>query len=216
MWVFFGTGTKRIAESTLHYIACEDCGNQTLRPYTLHRYFHVFWIPVVPYKREPVTECMQCKNTLINKELPPSVQAAIRRENKLSRPPAYLFAGAFLIVLLAAFVGLRGRSENIATLEYLSVPMVNDYYVVDYDEFLEWHDTEYRYGVFKIHEVEPDSVRFLVGTYGYQYAGDAKRAIRNDDVGASDYFYDDQVAFSYGEMQQLFEERHLKKIVRRE
>jgi hypothetical protein len=215
MVVFFGIRAKRIAGNTLHYVACSTCGNQALRPQTVYSFVHIFWVPVFPYKREIATECMHCKSRMAGKEVPPSVHAAIKRENKSSKPPVYLFAGAILVASIVAYAGLRSRSAEHATADYMASPLINDYYVVDYSEFIELEEDEYLYGIFKVWSLEPDSIRFRVGTYGYKYINDAGVAVRKDDVSAPGYFYDDVVAFSLTEMQELFEEKHVKRIIRR-
>lgn len=214
MIVFFGTRAKVIPSRTLEHMACENCGNRTLQPYTMYRYFHIFWVPCFPFKKQIATECTHCQNSWVNKEVTPATRAAIARENKSSNPPAYLFAGLALIALFVGYVVHSERAQDKATAKYFASPMVDDFYVVDYAEVLqEMDEEEFHYGLFKVNHVEPDSIRFLVGTYGYRYPGDAKRAI-NDVPGETDYFYEGELAMAKNELQQLFEASHVKKIVR--
>ncbi|MDH3214850.1 MAG: hypothetical protein OEN01_01000 [Candidatus Krumholzibacteria bacterium] len=214
MFVFFGTRSKLFPGNTLQSTTCEGCGSWALKPYTIYKYFHVFWVPCVPFKKELAVKCTHCGRAWRQNDVSPATRAAIEREKKSLKPPAYLFAGAFILVLFLAYVGYSNRAESWASDRYFASPVVDDLYIVDYGELLKIDEPEYHYGVFKINRVGADSIRFRVGTYGYRHPGDARTAIKKDNVGTPEYFYEGEVAFSKAEMLAFFDERHVKKIIR--
>ena len=46
--VIFGSGTKVLTEEVCPSLCCQHCGNAAVSACVVQRYFHIFWIPVLP------------------------------------------------------------------------------------------------------------------------------------------------------------------------
>jgi hypothetical protein len=77
--IIYGTRGKVIPGGRRQDIVCASCGQADLATYGILRYFHIFWIPVLPTKKQPVAECLHCKKTLAGKEIPEPARTEITR-----------------------------------------------------------------------------------------------------------------------------------------
>ncbi|WP_100336324.1 zinc ribbon domain-containing protein [Hymenobacter chitinivorans] len=73
------------------------------------RYFHFFWIPVIPLGKFSVTQCQHCKQVLEKKEMPATYQAPVAAVQHSARLPVtnylvLLLMGALVLFMLG--VGL--------------------------------------------------------------------------------------------------------------
>jgi hypothetical protein len=123
MLFFFGLGQSRAATVALPTIACAHCGTQnSLTASTFSRYFHVFWIPVIPLGKFSVTHCSHCKQVLEKKEMPPDYQPLVAAAQSQASIPVtnylvliLLGIGVLALVLAGLFGNRSARASSPAT-----------------------------------------------------------------------------------------------------
>ena len=126
MFIFFGTRaskikTKRIDGNT----ECPYCQNKnTFVATAFGKYFHLFWIPLLPFSKETVLECSHCKKTYAEHELPENLRLALVKSNQIDPPKRPLWHGFGCLVL--ALIGLVVIGISIASAIFWSDKDVKD------------------------------------------------------------------------------------------
>lgn len=121
MLLFFGSRSSKIKERKLRRTTCPYC--QTPDSFTVStysKYFHFFWIPIIPLFKTNLAECSHCKKTYAEQEFSPEMKAALQRENETNpakRPiwqacGCLLLVGVFSLLFAISLYGVYMRSEN--------------------------------------------------------------------------------------------------------
>jgi hypothetical protein len=214
MIVSYGTKGKVIGGPQKQGMACSSCGNTTQSTFGVIRYFHIFWIPVLPYKKEVGTECQQCKQTLMGKEVPDNVRQDIK-ENVFTKGRLLpMFAGLILIALFAGSLAYINVERSKKEAAYLANPAANDYYIVKLTEMFEGQDASYPYGVMKVQSIEEGELALQVGTYGYSEFGGARQAIKKGETAKEGYFSEEMLSVEAGSLQQLKSDGAIRSVKR--
>jgi phage terminase large subunit GpA-like protein len=67
--IIYGQRATKTGHQSLYNTTCHHCNSKnSLEMYTFSRYFHVFWIPFFPYRKEALTQCNHCKQ-ILNKKI---------------------------------------------------------------------------------------------------------------------------------------------------
>jgi hypothetical protein len=214
MIVFYGTKGKVVGGPQKQGVACASCGNTTQGTFGVIRYFHIFWIPVLPYKKEVGTECPQCKQTLLGKEVPENIRHDIREQVFTGGKMLPMFAGIILIALLAGSLTLLNVERSKKEAAYLANPAVNDYYIVKLTEMFEGQDAGYPYGVMKVQSIEDDELALQVGTYGYSEFSGARQAITKRETAKDGYFSEEMLYVATGGLQELKSDGAIRSVKR--
>ncbi|MCB2379478.1 zinc ribbon domain-containing protein [Hymenobacter sp. BT635] len=118
MLFFFGLGRTRITTTPLAGVACAYCSApNSVTATVFSRYFHVFWIPVIPLGKFSLTQCGHCKQVLEQKEMPAAYQAPVAAIQQQVRLPltnylALILLGAGVLFMLG--VGLFSDKSSAA------------------------------------------------------------------------------------------------------
>ncbi|TGE24127.1 hypothetical protein E5K00_02620 [Hymenobacter aquaticus] len=105
MLFFFGLGQTRITTSPLAGVSCAYCGTPDAVTATVFsRYFHVFWIPVIPLGKFSLTQCGHCKQVLEKKEMPAAYQAPVAALQSSARLPITNYLVLLLMGALVLFM----------------------------------------------------------------------------------------------------------------
>lgn len=95
-------------------LTCPSCQKDQLTVGTRHSYFHVYWIPFFPYRRERVAVCNHCKKIMDEKEL----SATANLTGSLERLPQkegfrpHHFAFIILIFVLGTFGAFADQKRS--------------------------------------------------------------------------------------------------------
>ena len=125
MIFFFGTRASKIKERKIRRTTCSYCNSQdSFIIATFSKYFHFFWIPILPFSKTHIAECTHCKKTYAQNEFTHEMHAAIQKENETNpaKRPIWqgigciililLFFIPFLISLFGAFFGNTSNDNN--------------------------------------------------------------------------------------------------------
>lgn len=91
------------------FYKCPYCDNvNSTEVFIYSRYFHLFWIPVFPFKKEAVAKCNECNTTRPDERFGPKLTEHLKEELNNTRHPFYswsllIFMGSlFLFILVVA------------------------------------------------------------------------------------------------------------------
>ncbi|MFS4418406.1 zinc-ribbon domain-containing protein [Maribacter sp. 2307ULW6-5] len=121
MIYFFGTRSSVIKERKLDKTVCPYC--QTPNSFvvrTYGKYFHFFWIPLLPFFKTHVAACSHCKKSYAQREFTPDMQRALARANTIDPAKRPLWQGCgclilftfFAVMLSISFYGVYVRSQG--------------------------------------------------------------------------------------------------------
>jgi hypothetical protein len=212
--IIYGTRGRVVSGPMKNDAACPDCGRSPLRTAGVIRYFHVFWIPLFPYRRLEVLECPACKAARVGPEVPEPARSEIRRGLLGAGRMAPLFAGLALLAgvfVLGAFSSEeRGRREA----AWLAAPAVQDHYVVRLPEVFPEADRSFPYGVLEVAAVQAGRVTVRLPNIAYDRAAGATKAISSGAIRKPDYYADETVDLELAELQALKTRSALHSVVR--
>jgi hypothetical protein len=141
--------------------ACPRCGKQALRATIVQRYFHVWWIPFVPYAKRVAFACEHCGMEASDESATPPLDEAVSRLQKQVSTPFYMFTG--LALALVGFAAIAASFISFATApglqERIARPAVGDVYVVDGPKLLpdEPWEKDYKFLVARVITIDQQS-----------------------------------------------------------
>ena len=116
MLFFFGLGQTRITTVALTGVTCTYCGTpNSVTATVFSRYFHLFWIPVIPLGKFSLTQCLHCKQMLDKKEMPAAYQAPVAALQDSAKLPVTNYLALIVLglgVLFILGVGLFDRKAS--------------------------------------------------------------------------------------------------------
>ncbi len=158
--IIYGWKTSSSKFRTLGVGTCKECQKGPLRAFTLFKYFHIYWIPLLPYARQLWLNCEHCQATYDSKEA--AGQSIPAGELARDKFPLRMFTGlAALVVLIGLVVWAEQRDqEKYAAL--LANPQAGDLIVLKLENST---DDKYPYGVAKVISSDENEVHLSPSTY---------------------------------------------------
>ena len=107
MIFFFGSRSTKINERQLKRTTCPYCSTKdSFTVSTYGKYFHFFWIPIIPLYKTNVAECSHCLKSYAAVEFTPEMQRSLKEENKINpaKRPIWHGCGCIILVLLFTIV----------------------------------------------------------------------------------------------------------------
>lgn len=127
--------------------------------------------------------------------------------------PVQYWALVLPAVFLWAQMGSAEREQNEAS--YLQNPQVEDVYIADLSLLFEEIETRNKWGVMKVVRVGADEVDVKIGSMGYGVPAFAKKALRDGEDLAPDYYVENPLTLKRAELMTLKEKRVISDVVRR-
>jgi hypothetical protein len=213
--IVFGTRGTVLRGKQLDSMTCASCGQSAHATFGVLRHFHVFWIPVFPTQLSVGTECLHCKKTLLDKELPEPVRARLKGALFTRKTLLPRFAGLALFAVLVAFVAHGGREKSRREAAFLERPAVGDLYVVTLPKLFGKADAAHPYGILKVASVAEGRVEVVVANVAWDRAAGPRKAIRQRETDRPDYFDPATRTFEAAELKQLKAGGALQEVTRR-
>ena len=192
--VFFGSKGKVVAGEVLEGVTCPECGQSRFATFGILNYFHIYWIPTILTSKKAGMECLHCKRTLVDDEIPPHLIEQIKSGVFSVGRTLPMFSGLIIIALLALGITYSIQQDNAEEATYMAAPAVNDYYIFDFSKLFVDSDDEYKYGILRITDVESDAVEMQVSKLAYNKPSGARKDIREGNAAAADY-YDAEILY---------------------
>jgi hypothetical protein len=156
--IIYGNKATKTGHQSLFGAKCSNCNTRdSLEMYTFSRYFHLFWIPVFPYRKEALTQCNHCKQVLNKKEFSADLLGQYEEMKMNIKTPYWQFIGAGLLAALIISISFSIKEDNKRDAAYLTAPKVGDVYEIK---------IAYKsYTLYKVSEVTADSVYVLFNKF---------------------------------------------------
>lgn len=69
--IFFGLKSKTLKKGVLSNVLCNYCEEESNMEYDIiQKYFHLYFIPFIPLKKEDTICCSNCGGVYVNKNIP--------------------------------------------------------------------------------------------------------------------------------------------------
>lgn len=182
--------------------ACVKCGKHTTQVAVTASYFHVFWIPVFPYRKTYEVDCSSCNYIARPNELPEKARRSAKSLKRSVRAPLYMYSGIILIILAIAYVSYNIKATEQQYLDYIDNPQANDIYHL----YKEDEPTEYKYSLWKVTEVAGDTVYVSPNSFQYNFIPSK--------LEDEDGFFDVQYIMNKSDVRDLFEEDVIRQVDR--
>lgn len=132
---FYGIKSKTLREGELTDIHCEYCEqDDTYMEYRfVQKYFHLYFIPVFPFKKKLVVYCDDCCVEYQNDKIP---KAATKKLNHIKnrypiRTPIWMFSGLIILVLFFTWAFWQSGRHDVTEGEYIKEPKKGDIYFIE-------------------------------------------------------------------------------------
>ena len=155
--IIYGVRSTQLAKEIISD-KCLSCGTQnSIEIYVFQKYAHVFWIPLFPVGKTVVSECKHCKQVLKQKEMPSFLISVYESLKTQTKTPVWTFAGLAIIAVLIVVGVVNDQKNDKENAQYILAPKSGD--------ILEIKTKENQYTVYKVDEVQGDSVFIRFNEY---------------------------------------------------
>ena len=126
--IFYGTNSFHIRTDKIKSV-CTNCNSENTTSVNIFsQYFHVFWIPVFPFRKYSVTNCTHCQLSSDKSQYSNEIKDKINIIKKTARTPLKTFAGLLIVGLLIAATTVGAVLDNNNTQDYGQNPKPQDRY----------------------------------------------------------------------------------------
>lgn len=172
--VIYGTNSPKTKSSPFPNHQCTNCGREETHVIIRSHYFHVFWIPIIPFKKSLKIVCASCKHINKPSEVNQEIKAFTRELKSSVKHPWYAFSGLTIILLAIIFFNIQGYVQKKELKELVDNPAVGDIYLLKETNPIE---TGSLYGFAKVRLITEDSIYcssnvYLYSTYVTQMSSD--------------------------------------------
>ncbi|MFC6102363.1 hypothetical protein [Olivibacter domesticus] len=179
--IIFGSRTNAVGQGTPTY-RCNYCGTEdsVFIQYFL-RYFHVFWIPMFPYRTYGTSCCAHCRQVLSRREMSTELKSVVSSEKP--RPSIKYFSGLLLLVVGIIFIAIAIQTEIKQTETFLAKPQLGDVYGIKQENGA--------YTLYLLTKQQHDSLGFRLNDYEVSTSSQLSK-LRNHhstDYGKDLYYY---------------------------
>ena len=152
-------GTKApLRKTELLFEPCPNCKQTNcVEVRIFQKYLHLFWIPLVPLSKTGWARCNYCGEMFTIFQMPPSILSAYERIRKNTTTPLWAFTGLALCIIGPIALGISDNQKHEKVSKMIRAPKKDDILeiMLDYD----------KYTLYKITNVEKDSVYFIASKY---------------------------------------------------
>ena len=202
-------------------LLCSCCGSQQHRVNSVITYaFYFFeYLPIFPIKRDTRVQCVECQH-LVGVADNPADRKLIFSDLGLAFFSKLrllsTFTGSILIILLLSYYFSEEQQKNRQSQAYIDAPKINDFYYLDYREVAGDKRPQSKYRVAKIVDITGGTVSLTYGNYFYPLKKSLSNGLRFGHSTNFDYFEKKRQNFSYAELDSLFEQGFIYRVVRPE
>lgn len=201
--IIFGLRSGNAKQVTQGSSDCTHCGTPQSVQFHFHvRYFHIFWIPLIPLYKTGVSQCGHCKQVLTKNELPPFLQASYAEARKKAKTPLKYYSWLMIAALFFVFALFAVITENKDTQAWLQQPRADDVYEIRDDGI---------YTLYRVKAVKGDTVWINP----HQYTAGKLSALRKLKKEYANSYEDTAIGFTKRELNTMYQTRILKRINRK-
>jgi hypothetical protein len=83
---------------------CPNCAsNHSVEIEVFQKYVHFFYIPYLPAGKTGVSYCSNCKQSMLDKDMPANLKEAYQQLKAKTKIPIWMFSGLVLMILLILY-----------------------------------------------------------------------------------------------------------------
>jgi hypothetical protein len=202
-------------------LLCPCCGSQQHRVNSVITYGFLFveYLPIFPVKSDTRVQCLQCKNlaevthNTSNRKLVFS-DLSLAFFNKIRLLST--FTGSIIIILLMGYYFSEEQQKHRQSQAYIDAPKINDFYYLDYRKATGDRRPNHKFRIAKIVDITGGTVSLTYGTYFYPLKKSLSDGVRFGHSTNLFYFEKQRQNFSYAELDKLFEQGFIYRVVRPE
>lgn len=202
-------------------LLCPYCGCQQHRVNSVITYgFYFFeYLPILPIKRDTRLQCVQChnledvtNNTADLKLIFSNFTLSIFNKLRLLST----FTGSIIIMILLSYYFSEEQEKHRQSQRYINAPEVNDFYYLDYRNSSGDRRPHHKYRVAKVVDITGGKVSLTLGHYFYPLQKSLNDAVLFGQSTHFDYFEKQRQNYSPEELNHLFEQGFIYRVVRPE
>ncbi len=152
---FYGVKSKPIKKGMLTNIHCDCCEEVSEMEYSfLQKYFHLYWIPLIPLKKKTEVRCENCGYIYENKESTKDIDTKLNRvkDRYPIRTPIWAFSGIIILTLFFCWAFWQSDRHSEIEGDYIKKPKKGDVYFLNF--------TPGNYTTLRIDKVDKTNVYF--------------------------------------------------------
>lgn len=209
---------------TTDKLLCSCCGGHAHKVNSIITYGYLFleYLPIFPVKRNTRVRCLQCHNitdiTRNSSDLKLIFSnfglAFFNKVRLLST-----FAGSIMLIILASFYFSEEQKQHRQSQIHIDSPKVNDFYYFDYSKVagdaINRRSTS-KYRIAKVVDITGGTVSLTYGNYFYPLKSTLIKGLRLGHTRDFNYFEKKRYHFSYTELDKLFQQGFIYRVVRPE
>lgn len=158
--IIYGTNGAHLHTAPLPGLACPSCATpEALQLSVFSRYVHIYYVPVLPYSRPAVTQCLHCQQAWDEKALPAAIRPEVQAFKKQFRAPIWHWTGVFLLVVGIVWASVASSRDDKANAAFLAAPRAGDIYTVHEKE------GDPNYSLLKVVSAEGNLVELVANQY---------------------------------------------------
>lgn len=154
---FYGVKSKSIRKGTLTNIHCDYCDEESEMEYDFkQKYFHLYFIPLIPLKKKTEVCCTNCWHVYETKEFSNDVHKKLNRvkDKYPIRTPLWAFSGIIILTLFFAWAFWQSGRHDKVEVDYIKNPKRGDVYVLDSSSVL--------YRTYRVDKVDKANVYYTI------------------------------------------------------
>ncbi len=199
--IIYGWRASHVKSEMSDTIICGDCKTSKSTLFSVFsRYFHIFWIPLIPYGMKGASRCQSCGLELTSSEMADDYKRAYKELKQQTKVPFWQFAGVIIISLLIAYFAYTNNQQEQSNAKFLSEPSIGDVYY--------YKSESGNYTSFILKEISDDSVSILHNDY------ESTRRTQIDDIDIKENYTDIFYRLSRDELKQMNDADEIIKILR--
>ena len=157
---------------------CEECGRAELIGVRGFRYFHLFWLPVIPLGSTHAVVCGHCQHTQLGKEISQAHKAAAKVANDSVNRPIWHFIGPVLLTLIIVMAEMESQNLEVIETQAAATPTAGDVWIINTEEALPDEAVPYPYGAAIVKSTYADSVELEFSDWYYGTRSSARKAVK--------------------------------------
>jgi len=202
-------------------LLCSCCGSQqhSVNSVITYGFYFFEYLPIFPIKRDTQVQCLACKNlaeVTNNKSERKLIFSNLTLAffNKLRLLST--FTGSIILMLLLSYYFSEEQEKHRQSQVYINAPKINDFYYLDYRNSAGDRRPLHNYRIAKVVDITGGTVSLSFGNYFYPLKKSLKDAVLFGHSTNFDYFEKKRQNYSSVELNSLFEQGFIYRVVRPE
>jgi len=202
-------------------LLCSCCGSQqhSVNSVITYGFYFFEYLPIFPVKRDTRVQCLACKNlaevtgnTSDLKLIFSNLTLAFFNKLRLLST----FTGSIIIMLLLSYYFSEEQEKHRQSQVYINAPKVNDFYYLDYRNSAGDRRPQHNYRIAKVVDITGGIVSLSFGNYFYSLKKSLNDGVLFGHSTNFDYFEKNRQHYSSAELNSLFEQDFIYRVVRPE